>query len=116
MRWLSIDQKPSWFNNAGHTGTLAKKGGAQPSVKENFMHTRSRYSILTTVPRGWSMHDHVDNAPKIAILFKGAEDGMIRRSLSSSTYYELLPPTTSHNFPLYLLLTTTDRTELLCEF
>ena len=27
MRWLSVDQKPAWFNNAGHTGTFAKKGG-----------------------------------------------------------------------------------------
>ena len=25
MRFLSVDQKPSWFNNAGHTGTYAKK-------------------------------------------------------------------------------------------
>ena len=43
MRFLSVDQKPSWFNNAGHTGTFAKKGGSQPSVRENFAHTRQRY-------------------------------------------------------------------------
>ena len=27
MRRLSVDQKPSWFINAGSTGTFAKKGG-----------------------------------------------------------------------------------------
>ena len=33
MRFISLDQKPSWFNNAGHKGTLAKKGGPTPGVK-----------------------------------------------------------------------------------
>ena len=32
MRWLSVDQKPSWFNNAGHTGALTKKGSA-PTIR-----------------------------------------------------------------------------------
>ena len=44
MRWLSLDQKPSWFNNAGHTGTYAQKG-SQPTVKEDFHATRERYTI-----------------------------------------------------------------------
>ena len=39
LRWLSLDQKPSWFNNAGQTGTYAKKGGRAPSVRENFRQT-----------------------------------------------------------------------------
>ena len=48
LRWVSVDQKPSWFNNAGLTGTWAVKG--QPmSVREKFAATRQRYSILTSV-------------------------------------------------------------------
>ena len=75
MRWLSLDQKPSWWNNAGLTGTWARRGGRQPTVKENFAHTRSRYTILTAVPGGWDMIDHPDGVPKVAILFKGKKKG-----------------------------------------
>ena len=85
MRWLSLDQKPSWWNNAGLTGTWAKKGGSQPSVTENFAHTRTRYSILTAVPHGWDMRDHVcptaENVPLIAMLFKGKPNGKIIKKL-----------------------------------
>ena len=36
MRFMSLDQKPSWFNNAGHTGTFGIKGKSRvPKVKEN---------------------------------------------------------------------------------
>ena len=42
-----VGQKPSWFNNAGHTGTFAQKGGSQPSVRENVANTRQRYTVLT---------------------------------------------------------------------
>ena len=59
MRFLSVDQKPSWWNNAGHTGTFAKKGGSQPRVRENFQKTRERYTILTSVP-SWG-HDNPDS-------------------------------------------------------
>jgi len=52
MRWLSLDQKPSWWNNAGLTGTWAKKSRSAPTVTENFAHTRQRYTILTAVPYG----------------------------------------------------------------
>ena len=48
LRWLSVDQKPSYFNNAGHTGTWAVQGKPM-SVKEKFSATRERYSILTSV-------------------------------------------------------------------
>ena len=41
MRFISLDQKPSWFNNAGLTGTFAKKSGPQPRVRENFKKTRT---------------------------------------------------------------------------
>jgi len=79
MRWLSIDQKPSWFNNAGHTGAYAKKG-SQPTVRENFQATRQRYTILTSVP-SWRRAD--GTPPKVAVLFKGKPDGRILRSLAA---------------------------------
>ena len=87
MRWLSLDQKPSWWNNAGLTGTWARRGGSQPSVTENFAHTRARYSILTAVPYGWDMRDHVcptaENVPLIAMLFKGKSNGKIIKKLKN---------------------------------
>ena len=41
MRWLSVDQKPCWWSD----GSQPRRA---PTVKENFAHTRSRYTI--TVP------------------------------------------------------------------
>jgi hypothetical protein len=41
MRWLSVDQKPSWWSD----GSQPRRA---PTVKEHFAHTRSRYTI--TVP------------------------------------------------------------------
>jgi len=82
MRFLSVDQKPSWFNNAGLTGALAHKGGSQPSVREIFAHTRQRYSILTSVP-SWG-HTDQDMPPKIAVLFKAAPNGPVIKELRAS--------------------------------
>ena len=80
MRWISLDQKPSWFNNAGHTGAYARKG-SQPTVRENFNATRQRYSILTSVP-SWG-HGNPDAPPKVAVLFKGKPGGTIRTSIDA---------------------------------
>jgi hypothetical protein len=82
MRWMSVDQKPSWFNTAGHTGTFARRGGSQPSVRENFKHTRQRYTILTSVP-SWG-HADPDVPPKVAILFKAKPNGIVIRSIRAS--------------------------------
>ena len=79
MRFLSVDQKPSWFNNAGLTGTFARKGGSQPRVRENFHHTRQRYTILTSVP-SWG-HGDPNVPPKIAILFKAQPGGKTIKDL-----------------------------------
>ena len=89
MRWLSVDQKPSWWNNAGLTGAWAKEGGSQPSVTENFAQTRQRYTILTAVPHGWKMKDHVcptakDDVPLVAMLFKGRPNGKILKKLKNN--------------------------------
>jgi len=87
MRFISLDQKPSWFNNAGHTGTFAEKGGKAPTVREDFNKTRERYSILTCVP-SWGHGDpNLEGyvPPKIAILFKGSATGTIKQSLRQSS-------------------------------
>ena len=83
LRWLSLDQKPAWFNNAGHTGTWAFAGGRAPTVKENWRQTRERFTILTTVPWGWSITDHADNVPLTAMLFKGKKNGTIDKELKA---------------------------------
>ena len=36
MRWISLDQKPSWFKNAGHTSTFSQRGKI-PTVKEKLL-------------------------------------------------------------------------------
>ena len=82
MRWISLDQKPSWFNNAGHTGTFAKKGGSQPNVREDFNGTRERYSILTSVP-SWG-HEIPNNPPKYCLLFKAKPNGTVIKELRQS--------------------------------
>ena len=77
MRWISLDQKPSWFNNAGHAPTYMLKG-VPASVKEDFAKPRQRYSILTTVS---SCEETMTDAPKLCVLFKGAPNGSIKSSL-----------------------------------
>ena len=86
MRWLSIDQKPAWFNNAGagKVKTLAKTGGEAPAIRENFAASRQRYTILTTVP-SWD----AGSPPPAAILFKGKHGGRI---LDKITAVRVVPP------------------------
>ena len=66
----SDDEPPplAAFNNADHTGTYAKKGGCQPTVREDFNHTRERYSTLTALQ--WWGHTDPDVPPEVAILFR----------------------------------------------
>ena len=84
MRFLSLDQKPSWFNNAGHCGTYAKKGGCQPTVREDFNQTRERYSILTAV-QSWG-HTDPDVPPKVAILFRAKPEGTVIKRLRQASH------------------------------
>jgi hypothetical protein len=49
-KYISLDQKPSWFNNGAKFGTYGREGETAPSVKENFAQSRERYTILTVVP------------------------------------------------------------------
>jgi hypothetical protein len=82
MRFISLDQKLSWFNNAGHTCTYAKKGGSQPSVREDFYATRQRHTIFTTVP-SWG-HGDPNMPPKICVLLKAQPGGTILNDLRKS--------------------------------
>eukprot|EP00974_Lingulodinium_polyedra_P052545 5055318-Lingulodinium_polyedra.AAC.1 len=50
MRWLSIDQKPSWMNNVGPRPMYAQRGARQAAAKESRAAARDRYTILTFVP------------------------------------------------------------------
>ena len=83
MRWLSLDQKPSWFNNAGHMGALCQQGGSAPTVREDYAQSLQRYSILTSV-QSWGNSDP-DDPPKVAILFKAAPNGHVIKRLREST-------------------------------
>lgn len=78
MRWFSMDQKPSWFNNAGLKKTFTKKGSRNVNVKENFHATRARYTIATIV-----MSWRPDGTPKMAILFKGKPGSAMGNGLAT---------------------------------
>ncbi len=71
MRWLSMGQKPSWFNNAGLKGTYCQKGSRKVTTKTDHNATRQRYTVLTFV-QSWPSTP--DNPPKCAILFKASSD------------------------------------------
>ena len=87
MRFISLDQKPAWFNNAGSKPTWAKKGGSQPSVQEMFAQTRERYTIFTTVP-SWG-HGDPDVPPKVDVLFKAKPKGQVWQKLQASRFNQL---------------------------
>ena len=74
MRWLSLDQKPSWFNNAGLKGTYTKRGARNVATKTDHNATRQRYTILTFV-QSWPSSP--EEPPKCAVLFKGAPNGRL---------------------------------------
>ena len=86
MRWLSIDQKPSWMNNAGHKPMYARKGARQVAAKENFAATRDRYTILTYVP-SWA--PPAGSPPPVAVLFRAATGTRLRRDLQHPDWMKL---------------------------
>lgn len=69
MRFLSLDQKPSWFNNAGLKGTYARRGTKVIATKSDHAGTRQRYTLLTFVQ---SAPPPDGQPPPLAILFKGS--------------------------------------------
>ena len=75
MRWVSYDQKPSWFNNAGLRPQLARRGSRKVGAREDHAGTRQRYSLMTTV-QSWPPPVGA-GPPKMAVLFK-ADSGARR--------------------------------------
>ena len=77
MKRLSMDQKPSWFNNAGLRPQLARKGTRKVGAREDHHGTRQRYTVMTTVQSWPCPVDPVTGGvtpPKMAVLFK-ADNG-----------------------------------------
>ena len=95
MRFLSLDQKPAWFNNAGIKKTYTRKGGRKPTVRENYHQMKDRYTILTSVPfnvdgsqatesPSMAASQVTKEPPKVAVLFKGKPHGHIFHELEDS--------------------------------
>ena len=83
MRFLSMDQKPSWFNNAAHTGAYSVRGAEAPRIRENFAQSRERYTILTVVP-SWAKYSPAEregNPPDVFVLFKAKKNGRVKKDL-----------------------------------
>lgn len=76
MRFVSYDQKPSWFNNAGLKATYALEGTRVVTTKTDHEGTRQRYTIFTSV-QSWSAPE--GEFPKMAVLFKGTHRAPILR-------------------------------------
>ena len=73
-----MDQKPAWFNNAGSQGTYSKRGGRPENIVGNFAHTRSRYTIFTSVDSASTYNEHSTvDPPMVFVLFKGKPGGRI---------------------------------------
>ena len=88
MNFLSLDQKPAWWNNAGYKKTYAAEEGYKPFVQENCDHVKQRCTILPSVT-SWS-HEAagsempVQGLPKLAALFRGSPNGEIIKNLEKS--------------------------------
>ena len=80
MKWLSMDQKPSWFNNAGLKGTYTRRGAKTVTTKTDHVGIRQRYTICTFV-QSWPTGDSI--VPPVAVMFKGSSGagGTIRDDL-----------------------------------
>jgi len=78
MRFISLDQKPSWMNNAGRRPMCALRGARLVAAKENAAATRDRYTILTIVP---SWPPPVAEPPKVCVLFRAKSGARIRAGL-----------------------------------
>ena len=78
MRWVSLDQKPSWFNNAGLRPQYATTGGRVVAAKEDHNGTRQRYSLFTFA-QSWTE----PQPPKLCVLFKAERGDRILRDLTS---------------------------------
>ena len=86
LRFVGLDQKPLWFNTSHASKTLALRGAARVSVKENTAASRERFTILTNV-LSWTptrsarleLRPRPERAaPQLAQAGAVAEDGLAR--------------------------------------
>ena len=68
-QFISLGQKPSWFNDADSKIKFAKEVGPQQRANENLCHTRERCTVPTSVTS--LMNDDGMNPLALAILFRG---------------------------------------------
>ena len=85
IRFVSLDQKPAWFNYSERSGNFGQKGQKPITVRENYAKARERYSIFTCVDSATEYSAERSEAdaapPHVFILFKGKKKGTILRDL-----------------------------------
>jgi hypothetical protein len=54
LRFIDCDEKPLWFTSSALQKTLAVRGAAQVSVKENIPATRDRFTAMTRTVLCWA--------------------------------------------------------------
>ena len=76
--FVSMDQKPLYFNSSLASKTLAPRGARKVTVKESVAASRERFTLMTSCV-SWS----VTKPPGLAVLFRyeGAEDSKVRASV-----------------------------------
>ena len=62
MRWVSLDQKPAWFNNTALDATYSIKG-RDHLVKEIEAHARQRFTVCTCVDSAAMSHSDESHPP-----------------------------------------------------
>ena len=87
---VSLDQKPSWFNNAGLLGTHGVRGEPAPNVRENFAQTRERYTIFTVVPSWYDYGPETDaDPPHVFVLFAGKPGGAYSKRSNATLHFQI---------------------------
>ena len=82
--FVSMDQKPLYFNSSLATKTLARRGARKVNIKESVAASRDRFTLMTSCV-SWN----VTRAPGLAVLFRyenadkaAAEGSTVTRSVS----------------------------------
>ena len=78
--FVSMDQKPLYFNSLLSSKTLAPRGARKVPVKESVADSRERFTVMTSCP-SWT----VEQPPGIAVLFRhqSDENSRVARSLQT---------------------------------
>ena len=78
--FVSMDQKPLYFNSSLASKTLAPRGARKVNVKESVADSRERFTLMTSCV-SWT----VSRPPGLAVLFRydGGENTKVTRSVAS---------------------------------